>query len=144
MSLELVINGVVIVIEGNARVVVTTPKKKKKVPAEEAEPPQIAEEAEATPKSKREAVTSRNPLPSVGDPVVGSRMPYLSQARKLLLGNRVKEARVALAMSQAQLNRECQFPQSMISLIETGRRYPNSQRRRTLEHALGLPPGDLG
>ena len=146
MSLELVINGVVILIEGDARVVVTTPKKKKKVPAEEAEPPQIAEEGpkESSEEAPPQRKPGRAPLPRVGDPQDGKRMPYLTPARKKALGGRVKEARVALAMSQAQLNRECEFPQSMISLIETGRRYPNAQRRRALEHALGLPSGDLG
>lgn len=132
--LELVIHGVTVVITGDARVELLLPKKKKQVedlaPAKiEEVPQQVAPPAPRWPKVIE---------------VVGERLPPVPAATKKRMGALIRDARATLGLGQAQLNKLCGFPQSMISLYETGRRYPNEARRRALEVALQLPEGHLG
>lgn len=64
-------------------------------------------------------------------------------ARQRLMGQRVKEAREDLGITQEELADRLGVDQSMVARYEIGESAPRPPRRRKLEQLLKLKPGEL-
>jgi len=144
MSLELVISGTVVKIEGGQRVEVQD--RTQELTARIRQLEQELSEVQSLLKDAV-AVISNWPVPKEPTqpaPTTTPRTSPTSTQKKKKFGERLRSIREAQGLSQGELRRRTGLPASMLSLYETGRRYPSHERLVALETALQLTPGTLG
>jgi len=142
MSLELVISGTVLKIEGGQRVEVQDRTQEltsriRKLEQELSEVQSLLKDAVAVISNWPVSKEPTQPAPA-------ARTPPPSTQTKKKFGETLRSIREAQGLSQGELRRRTGLPASVLSLYETGRRYPSHERLVALETALQLTPGTLG
>jgi len=141
MSLELIIGGTSIKIDGQSRVEVGQDVSVSELQAEIVRLKKRISELECA--AAPDMVADPAPAPA-SVPVKAPSTPRTSAYAKRKIGAKIRARREALGLSQGEVRRRAGLPESMMSLYETGRRYPTPDRITALEVALELPAGSLG
>jgi DNA-binding transcriptional regulator YiaG len=141
MSLELVIGGTSIKIDGQSRVEVGQDISVAELQAEIVRLKKRIWELES---AAAAATTTAPDMAVTAAPTPVPRMERTSSYAKKKIGGKIRARREYLGLSQGEVRRRAGLPESMMSLYETGRRYPTPDRITALEVALELPAGSLG
>ena len=145
MSLELVIGGTTVKVTGESRVEVSE-RSEADIAAPYLERIRALQARVKFLEDELAKVTTLPPEPQLPQPPKKTLPPSKRSpsSAKMRMGIKIRQAREAAGLTQGEVRRRANLPESMMSLYETGRRLPPPERLRAIEEAIGLQSGALG